>query len=122
MGREDIEAAFDAFFNPRGLRAWQLAEEHGLALQWQAGEHHHLEEGEKRYTVVGSSTFRTLAILSPCFNAWDLEKYDRVALVKLLPNSATEPPARGGYTRTPSSRGRHTQSGLGDSHLTSENT
>ena len=39
-GGEDIEAAFDAFFTPRGLRAWQLAEEHGLAPQWQAGEHH----------------------------------------------------------------------------------
>ena len=30
-------------------------------------------------------------------------KYDRVALVKLLPNNATEPPARGGSTPTPSS-------------------
>ena len=48
FGRKDIEAAFDAFFNPRGLRAWQLAEEHGLALQWQAGEHHRLEEEKKR--------------------------------------------------------------------------
>ena len=28
------------FFNPRGLRAWQLAEEHRLALERQAEEHH----------------------------------------------------------------------------------
>ena len=35
-------------FNPRGFRPWQLAEEHGLALQWQAGEHHRLEEEKKR--------------------------------------------------------------------------
>ena len=47
-GRENIEAAFDAFINPRGLEAWQLAEEHGLALQSQAGEHHRLEEKQKR--------------------------------------------------------------------------
>ena len=38
--REDIDAAFDAFFNPLGLRAWQLAEEHRLALERQAEEHH----------------------------------------------------------------------------------
>ena len=54
-----------------------------------------MEEAKKRYTVASSTTFRTLAILSPCFNAWDLEKYDRVALIKLVPNGATEPPARG---------------------------
>ena len=48
LGREDIEAAFDAFLNPRGLRDWQPAEEHGLALQSQAGEHHRLEEKQKR--------------------------------------------------------------------------
>ena len=35
-------------FNPRGFKPWQLAEEHGLALQWQAGEHHRLEEEKKR--------------------------------------------------------------------------
>ena len=47
--------------------------------------------------VAGSTTFRTLAVRSPCFNARGLEKYDRVALVKLVPNGATEPPARAGY-------------------------
>ena len=31
------------FFNTRGLRAWQLAEEHGLALERQAEEHHRSE-------------------------------------------------------------------------------
>ena len=48
FGRKDIEAAFDAFFNPRGLRAWQLAEEHGLALERQAEEHHRSEAEQKR--------------------------------------------------------------------------
>ena len=36
------------FFNPRGLRAWQLAEEHGLALERQAEEHHRSEAEQKR--------------------------------------------------------------------------
>ena len=36
------------FFNPRGFRPWQLAEEHGLALERQAEEHHRLEEEKKR--------------------------------------------------------------------------
>ena len=48
LGREDIGAAFNAFLNPRGLRDWQPAEEHGLALQSQTGEHHRLEEKKKR--------------------------------------------------------------------------
>ena len=30
------------------VRAWQLAEEHGLALERQAEEHHRLEEEKKR--------------------------------------------------------------------------
>ena len=30
-------------FNPRGFRPWQLAEEHGLALERQAEEHHRSE-------------------------------------------------------------------------------
>ena len=46
--REDIEAAFDEFFNPRGLRAWQLAAEHGLALECQAGKHHRSEVEQTR--------------------------------------------------------------------------
>ena len=41
--REDIEAASDAFFNPRGLRLWLLAEERELALERQADEHHRSE-------------------------------------------------------------------------------
>ena len=36
------------FFNTRGLKAWQLAEEHGLALERQAEEHHRLEEKKER--------------------------------------------------------------------------
>ena len=46
--RGDIEAAIDAFFDPRGLRAWQLPEEHGLALEGQAEEHHRAEAEKKR--------------------------------------------------------------------------
>mgnify|MGYP003329298963 CR=1 FL=1 len=34
------DADGNLFFNPRGLRAWHLAEEHRLALERQAEEHH----------------------------------------------------------------------------------
>ena len=36
------------FFNTQGLKAWQLAEEHGLALERQAEKHHRLEEKKER--------------------------------------------------------------------------
>ena len=35
-------------FNPRGFRPWQLAEEHGLAIERQAEEHHRSEAEQKR--------------------------------------------------------------------------
>ena len=34
--------------NPRDFRLWQLAEEHGLALERQAEEHHRSEAEQKR--------------------------------------------------------------------------
>ena len=50
------------FLNPRGFRPWQLAEEHGLALERQAEEHHR-SEAEQNHprptaaTCVNSNTF-----------------------------------------------------------------
>ena len=50
------------FLNPQGFRPWQLAEEHGLALERQAEEHHR-SEAEQNHprptaaTCVNSNTF-----------------------------------------------------------------
>ena len=71
------------FFNPRGLRAWHLAEKHRLALEGQAEEHHRdCRPGLSKRQ--GHRTFELHACFMHDCGGITLTKEDRPSISQLL--------------------------------------